>query len=106
MFGKWCKLGLACIVVGTVWGCGPATSTPVKTFTVKMPTGLERAKGLLENYANGSQMSSEATSFSEIVEEVKKTDPQKAQILEDGFADLQKSPQNLRVNAQALLKRL
>ena len=106
MFYNWCKLGLVCMLAGVVLGCGPATSTPVKTYKVKMPTGLEHAKQLLENYANGRPLASEAVTFPQIVEQVKKTDPQKAKILEEGFADLRKSPQDVRAKAQALLKQL
>jgi DNA-directed RNA polymerase subunit F len=73
---------------------------------MEMPTGLEHAKQLLENYAKGRPLASEAATFPQIVEQVKKTDPQKAKILEEGFADLQRSPRDLRTKAQALLKRL
>jgi hypothetical protein len=51
-------------------------------------------------------MGSEAMTFEEIVAEVRQTDPQKAAILEKGFADLKRSPQNLRDKARALLRQL
>ena len=44
--------------------------------------------------------------FDEIVADVRKTDPQKATILEKGFADLKRSPGNLSGKARELLKRL
>jgi hypothetical protein len=106
MLGNRRGFGLACVLAGTVLGCGPATSTPVKTFTIETPTGLERAKRLLENYAKGRPIASEAATFPEIVGEVRKTDPQKAKMLEEGFAEMQKSPGNSRATAQALLGRL
>ena len=73
---------------------------------VQPQSGLERAKGILNDYANGAPMGSEAATFEEIVAEVRKTDPQKATILEKGFADLKRSPQNLSGKARALLKQL
>jgi hypothetical protein len=51
-------------------------------------------------------MGSEVMTFEEIVEEVRKTDPQKATILENGFADLKRSRGNLSGKARELLKRL
>jgi hypothetical protein len=44
--------------------------------------------------------------YEEIVAEVRQTDPKKATILEKGFADLKRAPQNLRSKASALLKQL
>ena len=61
---------------------------------------------ILNDYAKGVPMGSEAMTFEEIVEEVRKTDPQKATILEKGFADLQRSPGNRSGKARALLKQL
>ena len=51
-------------------------------------------------------MGSEAMTFDEIVEDVRKTDPQKATILEKGFADLKRSPANRSAKARELLKQL
>ena len=83
--------------------CGCGKEAPV---TVQPQSGLERAKGILTDYANGVPMGSEQMTFEEIVEEVRKTDPQKATILEKGFADLKRSPQNRSGIARALLKQL
>ena len=61
---------------------------------------------ILKDYANDVPMGSEQMTFEEIVEEVRKTDPQKATILEKGFADLKRSPQTRSSKARALLKQL
>jgi hypothetical protein len=82
-------------------GCGK--DAPV---AVQPQSGLERAKVILTDYANGVPMGSEQMTFEEIVAEVRTTDPQKATILEKGFADLKRSPQNLSGKARALLKQL
>ena len=83
-------------------GCG-RNSPPV---VVQPQSGLERAKGILNDYANGVPLGSEAATYEEVVAEVRQTDPSKAAILEKGFADLKRSKQNLRDKARALLKQL
>ena len=95
--------GVGIIFVALLGLCGCGKDRPVE---VKPQSGLERAKGILTDYANGVPMGSEAATFDEIVEEVRKTDPHKATLLEKGFADLKRSPQNLRDKARALLKQL
>jgi hypothetical protein len=97
------RLGVGIIFVALVGLCGCGKDPPVE---VKPQSGLERAKVILNDYANGAAMGSEAETFEEIVAEVRKTDPQKAAILEKGFADLKRSPKNLSDKARALLKQL
>jgi hypothetical protein len=82
---------------------GCAKDPPIE---VKPQGGLERAKVILNDYAKGVPMGSEAMTFEEIVEEVRKADPQKATILEKGFADLKRSPANRSGKARELLKQL
>jgi hypothetical protein len=97
------RLGVGIIVMALLGLCGCGKDAPV---AVQPQSGLERAKGILADYANGVPMGSEQMTFEEIVEEVRKTDPQKAVILEKGFADLKRSPQNPSGKARALLKQL
>ena len=97
------RLGVGIVFVALVGLCGCGKDARVE---VQPQSGLERAKGILNDYANGAPMASEAATFEEIVAEVRKTDPQKATILEKGFADLKRSPQNLSGKARALLKQL
>ena len=96
------RLGIVFIALLGLCGCG-RNSRPVE---VQPQSGLERAKVILNDYASGVPMGSEAATFEEVVAEVRKTDPQKATILEKGFADLKRSPKNLRDKARALLKQL
>jgi hypothetical protein len=86
-----------------LWGCGGGKNPQAE---VQSQSGLERAKVILNDYAKGVPMGSEAMTFDEIVEEVRKTDPQKATILEKGFADLKRSPGDRSVKARELLKKL
>ncbi len=77
-----------------------------RTVEVPMPTGVERAKMLLKNYAAGQPLGSEVSMFPQIVEEAKKTDPDKAAILEKGFADLTQNPAKAKQIAAELLSKL
>jgi hypothetical protein len=96
-------LGGGIIFMALLGLCGCAKEPPIQ---VQPQSGLERAKVILNDYAQGAPMGSEAETFQEIVEEVRQTDPQKAAILEKGFADLKRSPTNLSGKARALLKQL
>lgn len=97
------RLGVGIIFMALLGLCGCRKDPPVE---VKPQSGLERAKGILNDYANGAPMGSEAETFEEIVKEVRQTDPQKAAILEKGFADLKRDSRNLIGKARALLKQL
>jgi len=101
MVRSWLGVGIIFMALLALCGCGK--DAPVE---VKPQSGLERAKAILNDYADGAPMGSEAETFEEIVAEVRKTDPQKAGILEKGFADLKRDPRNLRGKARALLKQL
>jgi hypothetical protein len=101
MVRAWLGVGIIFMAVLGLCGCGK--DPPVE---VQPQSGLERAKVILNDYVDGAPMGSEAMTFEEIVAEVRKTDPQKATILEKGFADLKRSPQNLSGKARALLKQL
>jgi hypothetical protein len=108
-WSHWCFGFVWSLVIGAwslvplgLCSCG-SNSPPV---VVQPQSGLERAKGILNDYANGAPMGSEAATFEEIVAEVRQTDPEKAAILEKGFANLKRSRQNLSGQARALLKQL
>jgi hypothetical protein len=101
MVRAWLSVGIVFVALLGLCGCGK--DAPVE---VKPQSGLERAKVILNDYANGVPMGSEVMTFEEVVAEVRKTDPQKAAILEKGFADLKRSPTNLSGKARALLKQL
>jgi len=101
MVRAWLGVGIICTALFGLCGCGKN-----RTVEVQPQSGLERAKGILNDYASGVPLGSEAATFEEIVAEVRQTDQQKATILEKGFADLKRSPQNLSGKARALLKQL
>jgi len=103
MVRAWLGVGIVFMALLGLSGCGLGGSPPVE---VQPQSGLERAKGILNDYANGAPLGSEGAMYEEIIAEVRQTDPQKATILEKGFADLKRSPQNLSGKARALLKQL
>ena len=100
MVRGWLGTGMVFLALIGLWGCGPGP--PV----VKPQGGLERAKVILNDYVQGAPMGSEAMTFEEIVAEVRQADPQKAAILEKGFADLKRSPASRGAKARELLQQL
>ena len=102
MVRAWLGVGMVFVALLGLWGCGRGggPQTEVKQ------SGLERARVILNDYAQGAPMGSEVMTFEEIVAEVRKTDPEKAAILEKGFADLKRSPGNRSAKARKLLEQL
>ena len=98
------RLGVGIVFMALLGLCGCGRNSP--PVDVQPQSGLERAKEILNDYAKGAPMGSEAMAFDEIVADVRKTDPQKATILEKGFADLKRSPGNRSGKARELLKQL
>jgi hypothetical protein len=105
MVRAWLRVGIILLTLLGLGGCGGGKKAP-RADVVDLQSGLERAKMILNDYAKGAPMGSEGATFEEIVAEIRKTDPQKAAILEKGFADLQRSPGNRAAKARALLKQL
>ena len=105
MMRMWSLAGALVAVSAMLCGCG-GVSTPEKTYEIKTVSGLDQAKQILQHYAEGAPLGSEVTSFPQIVEEVKKEDPQKAAVLEQGLAELQRSPSTAAAKAKVLLGRL
>src|SRR5207248_6306067 len=97
-------VGVPLLLVGVIVlsGCGSGRPRE-KTVKLHNPKGIDAAKAVLQRYAGGSPLASEAMSFPQIVQEVKESDPGKGAILEKGFADLQKAKGNLAPKAKDLL---
>lgn len=87
-----------------VVGCGGGGQPPVK---VQPLSGVEQAKAVLRGYAKGDPVGSEVMTFPDIVEEVRKADPAKAEMLKQAFDELPKAtPANRAARAKALLGKL
>jgi hypothetical protein len=88
---KYRLLTAALVGAGLVAGCGPSGRVKEETIEVKENSALDQSKKLLENYAKGQPLGSEASTYDSLVEGVRKTDAARADVLQKGFADLQKA---------------
>lgn len=98
---------LACLAwVTIVAGC--STGVPEETIEVKASNDpLFQPRSILQRYADGQALGSEVTSFPYMVENVRKVDPERADILEKGFAELQSAaPGARRAKAKELLDKI
>ena len=101
-----CVLLVCLLLLGLlVIGCGPGTAPePVP------PSGgqaLNLAKTTLQSYINGEQRGSEVESYEWMVENVRQSDPAKADILQKGFDELKRcSNSSLKSAAQKILDQL
>jgi len=99
---KWRIVGIL-IITAALSACGVQGE---KAVPLKNPEGVEQAKIFLKRYADGAPMTSEVSAFPQIVEEVRKADPAKADLLQKGFDDMKKSPSSLKAKAKELLSKL
>jgi hypothetical protein len=73
-------------------GCGPSGRVKEETIEVKENSALDQSKKYLEAYSKGQPLGSEASTYDSLVEEVRKTDAARADVLQKGFADIRKAP--------------
>jgi len=104
MVRKWQLVAILLVAVAALSGCSQGVKE--QSFTVKETPALDQAKQILQRYANGQPMASEASSWPGIIEDVKKSDPEKGKILEKGIEDIQKSKANPGPKAKEILSKL
>jgi hypothetical protein len=99
-------IGIA--LIATVAGCGGTGAVKEEQIEVKASNDpLFQPRMVLQRYADGQPMSSEVTSFPSMVADVRKADPARADILEQGLADIQKAAPAARPSvAKEVLKKL
>jgi hypothetical protein len=104
---RFSRAGAALAVALAAFGCSPRAAHE-RDIPVKAENDpLAEARTILQRYASGQPMSSEVTTFPQLVENVRAKDPQRADVLEKGLDELQKSPPSARqVKAKELLKKL
>jgi hypothetical protein len=103
MFRRFSLLAVPALAV-VLSGCGLPREQSIQ---VKTKDPFQQPRAALQRYVEGQPMGSEATSFPKMVEDVRGVDQALAEILEKGFADLQKTPPAARpAKAQALLEQL
>lgn len=98
--------GTAFLIAAVLVGCGPAGTVKEKRIEVKQQAALDEAKNLLNRYAEGQQVGSEAEDYPRIVEQVQRTDADRAAILKAGFEELAKPGTNTKAKAKEMLKEL
>ncbi len=96
------------ILVGltlAVLAVGCSQSAREKDIEIKTDP-LAEPRTILQRYAEGQPLGSEVTSFPQLVENVRKADPARAEILEKGFKEIEKSPAARAATAKGLLDKL
>jgi ABC-type Zn uptake system ZnuABC Zn-binding protein ZnuA len=83
-------------------GCGQQQN---ENIVIKVDP-LASVKTMLQGYVNGQPLRSEVTSFPDYVATMKKVDPAKAEILEKGFAEIQKPGTNIQAKAKEILSKI
>jgi hypothetical protein len=102
-----CCLFAGLLLTGGVVGCGGG-GVPEQDIEVKASNDpLHQPRQILERYAEGQPLGSEVTGFPAMVAEVRKTDPQRADVLEKGLEEIQKAtPAERPAKAKELLEKL
>jgi hypothetical protein len=86
-------------------GCNPGTPK-VETYQAPPSDPLAEAKTILNNYAKGRPVTSEAESFPDLAKRVKEKDAAKGELLEKGLQAIKDNPASAQTKATELLKQL
>lgn len=87
-------------------GCGPSGVPQPRVVHVEVPPPLEVVRAQLERYVSGQSLDSEREVFSTWVNNIRATDPDTADWVGKGFAEIEAKPAQIRVIAQKILDRL
>jgi hypothetical protein len=87
-------------------GCNQGELPKVQKVEAPVSDPLVEAKTILNNYANGMPVTSEAESFPELIARVKEKDAAKGAILEKGLTEIKANPSTAKAKATELLKQL
>lgn len=97
-----CLLGS--LIAFSVTACSSPQS---ETITIKVAEDpLDGIRTVLDGYAKGQPLRSEVTSFPNFIRDIRKVNPEKADLLEKGLEELQKPGANVKSKAIALLEKL
>lgn len=87
-------------------GCGSGDLPKVEQVEAPTVDPLVEAKTILNNYAQGRPVTSEAESFPDLIARVKEKDAAKGAILEKGLTEIKSNPSMAQTKATELLKQL
>ena len=101
------SFSLALAILSGVCLAGCNSGTP-KVETVQAPEAdpIAEAKAILNNYANGMPVTSEAEGFPQLVERVKQKDAAKGEMLDKGLTQIRQNPSSAQAKAKELLPKL
>ena len=99
---------LVCSLTLVSFGLAGCSGGSVKEETIEVPkvSAVDEAKQILQNYANGAPLTSEAAGFPDLITRVKAEDAAKGAELEKGLAQIQAQPNNRASIAKSLLTKL
>lgn len=87
-------------------GCSSGELPKVEKVEAPVADPLVEAKTILNNYAKGRPVTSEAESFPDLITRVKEKDAAKGAILEKGLTEIKANPSTAQAQATELLKQL
>ncbi len=70
-------------------GCSQEGVVHERSIPVKQVSAVDQVKQLLEGYAKGTPVGSEIIGFGQMVEEAKKQDPAKGEIIASGLKEIE-----------------
>jgi len=94
-----------CLGTHSLIGCSQS-SQKERVIPLKASASMNNARSILENYAKGAPITSEADSFDAVVSGVRKENPESADKLADAFAKIRANPGNRARYAKETLKEL
>lgn len=95
------------LMAGTLFtGCGPSGVPRPRAVRVEVPPPLEVVRAQLERYVDGQSLDSEREVFSTWVNNIRATDPDTADWVGEGFAEIEAQPAQIRAIAKKMLDRL
>jgi hypothetical protein len=87
-------------------GCAPSGTPQPRVIKVDVQPPLEVVRAQLERYVSGQPVDSERELFSAWVNDVRASDPETADWLGKGFAEIDSKPTEVRALAKTMLERL
>lgn len=100
-----CVIVLGVVLLTAASGC-TRTSQQERIIPLKASASIDRARSLLENYAKGAPVTSEAEGFKPLVDGVRQEDPATADILAEAFQKIRETPAARAQIAKKALEKL
>lgn len=99
-------VGLALVPGSFLPGCSSSGAPQPRVVRVEVQTPVQVVRAQLEKYAAGESVDSERELFPTWVDNVRTSDPEMAEWLGKGFAEIESKPAQVRAIAGKMLERL